>query len=177
MNLLKVVFVFLKGAGPRMPRINLLTGLGILMLVGMPQVSQAAQYWPFGWWPGHWEWTSYKNFNPYLEKGKQTQSQQWGAEDWYVQDWLAQNKDNFTLIDGFYRSDILREQTDDDGVPVVIVGTNFYHLGGFDKRRVLTTLDAVYGITEAKQDAVIILKDWHTKKEIGLFTREGLQLE
>ncbi len=138
--------------------------------------SHAAQPWPFGWWPGHWEWTSYKKFNGYINTAKDTQNQQWGAEDWFVQDWLSQNADQFKLIDGFYKSDVLRKQTDDDGVPVLIVGTNFYHLGGFDQRRVLTTLDAVYGITEGEHP-VIILRDWHTDKEIGLFTKDGLQLE
>lgn len=133
--------------------------------------------WPFGWWPGHWTWTSYKKFNPYLEKGKDTQNQQWGAEDWYVQDWLEQNEDSLKLIDGFYKADILRKQDDDDGVPVLVVGTNFYHLGGFDKRRVLTTLDHVYGITENGDKKMIVLKDWHTKRQIGLFTEDGLQLE
>lgn len=131
----------------------------------------------FDWWPGHWDWVSYKKFNPYLETGKRTQNQQWAGEDWYVQDWLAQNKDAFKLIDGFYKADVLRKQTDEDGVPVLVVGTNFYRLGGFDQRRILTTLDAVYGITESGQHPVIILRDWYTKKEIGLFTKDGLQLE
>ena len=64
-----------------------------------------------------------------------------------------------------------------DGVPVLLVGPQFYHLGGFDKRRVITTLDTVYGITESGEHPVIILKDWHTKREIGLFSKDGLQLE
>jgi hypothetical protein len=139
--------------------------------------AHARQDWPFGWWPGHWKWVTYKNFNPYLEKGKQTQNQQWGAEDWYVQDWVSQYENEFKLIDGFFKSDVLREQTDEDDVPVLIVGPNFYRLGGFDKRRVLTTLDAVYGITERGTHPVILLRDWHTNKEIGLFTKDGLQME
>lgn len=133
--------------------------------------------WMFGWWPGHWEWTSYKKFHPYLENGKETQNQQWAAEDWYVQDWLAQNEDSFKLIDGFFRTDILRKQDEDDGVPVLIVGPQFYRLGGLDKRRVVTTLDTVYGITESGERPMIILKDWHTKREIGTFTKAGLTLE
>lgn len=133
--------------------------------------------WMFGWWPGHWEWTSYKKFHPYLENGKQTQNQQWAAEDWYVQDWLSQYENEFALIDGFFKADILRKQTSDDNVPVLIVGPQFYHLGGLDKRRVLTTLDEVYGITASGEHPAIILKDWHTKREIGIFTKDGLQLE
>lgn len=150
--------------------------MGIFMLLASPVRAEPAP-WVFGWWPGHWEWTHYKKFNPYLEKGKDTQNQQWAAEDWYVQDWLSQNQNNFALIDGFFKADILRKQTSDDDVPVLLVGPQFYHLGGFDKRRVLTTLDTVYGITESGEHPLIILKDWHTKREIGLFTKDGLQLE
>lgn len=159
-----------------MKTFKILICLAIFAGFGAQQAS-AAQFWPFGWWPGHWTWTSYKKFNPYLEKGKETQNQQWGAEDWYVQDWLSQYHDQFVLIDGFFKSDILREQTEDGDTPVLIVGPNFYRLGGFDKRRVLTTLDSVYGITDNTENAVILLKDWHTKKEIGVFTKAGLQLE
>ena len=158
-------------------KINRLICMGLLMVSMAGPAFAQAQPWPFGWWPGHWKWTSYKKFQPYLENGKHTQNQQWAAEDWYVQDWISQNKDGFTLIDGFFRSDILREQTESDNVPVLIVGPNFYRLGGLDKRRVLTTLDSVYGITAGGEHPLIILKDWNTKKEIGLFTKEGLQLE
>lgn len=148
-----------------------------ILAVAMAQPAAAAQFWPFGWWPGHWLWTSHENFNSYLEDGKHTQNQQWANEDWYVQDWTSQYPDQYALIDGFFKSDILREQTEDSDVPVLIVGPNFYRLGGLDKRRVVTTLDSVYGITERNEYAMIVLKDWHTKKEIGVFTKEGLQLE
>lgn len=151
--------------------------LGLTLCMTGVQSAGAAQFWTFGWWPGHWDWVEYKKFQPYLENGKETQNQQWANEDWYVQDWLVQHKDTAELIQGFYNSDILRKQTDEKGVPVLIVGKNFYHLGGFDKRRVITTLDTVYGITENGKTPMIILKDWHTKRQIGLFTAEGLQLE
>lgn len=122
----------------------------------------------------HEKWEDYKKFNPYLETGKETQNQQWSKEDWYVQDWTAQ-KDPQALVDGFFRSDILRKQDTEKGQPVLFVGPNFYRMGGFDKRRVMTTVDAVYGITDKGQH--IVLKDWYTKREIGLFTKEGLQIE
>lgn len=130
-----------------------------------------------GWWPGHWKWAEYKKFNPYLEKGKETQNQQWAREDWYVQDWVSQHKNEFELIDGFFKADILRQQTADGDVPVLIVGPQFYRLSGLDKRRVVTTLDAVYGITDRGSNPVIVLKDWHTEREIGLFDKNGLQIE
>ena len=151
----------------------------LVILAGLTASSpaNAAQFWSFGWWPGHWKWTEYKGFMPYLENGKETQNQQWRSEDWYVQDWMSQYQDQFKLIDGFFRTDILREQTTSGKVPVLIVGPQFYRLGGFDKRRVVTTLDSVYGITASGERPMIVLKDWHTKRQIGLFTKDGLQLE
>lgn len=166
--------------GTKMVKIKQLVMAGVLagsMALGAAQTASAAQTWPFGWWPGHWKWMEYTAKQPYLENGKDTQNQQWAGEDWYVQDWLAQHKDGAELVNGFYKSDILREQTDEKGVPVLIVGANFYHLGGFDKRRVITTVDSLYGITESGKHPMIILRDWYTKKQIGLFTAEGLQLE
>jgi hypothetical protein len=181
MNALRLVLDCKKAKGRLMSyrglKTNLLICLGIFSILAAAPAFANGKGAVFGWWPGHDEWTSYKKFNPYLEKGKDTQNQQWGAEDWYVQDWLSQNEDNIGLIDGFFRTDILREQTSEDDVPVLIVGPQFYRLGGFDKRRVVTTLDTVYGITEKATHPIIVLKDWHTKREIGLFSKDGLQLE
>lgn len=131
----------------------------------------------FGWWPGHWKWVEYKNFNSYLETGKDTQNTQWSREDWYVQDWISQNHDAFAMIDQWFKVDILREQDEADDVPLLVVGPMFYRLSGFDKRRVITTLDAVYGITDNGAHPVILLRDWKTRRQIGLYTKDGLQLE
>ena len=120
------------------------------------------------------KWKEFKGYHPYLENGKETQNTQWSKEDWYVQDWTSQ-KDPQALVEGFFKSDILREQTYERGQRALIVGPNFYRLGGFDKRRVITTVDAHYGITD--NGGIIILKDWKTKREIGVFTAEGLQIE
>lgn len=157
--------------------VNLLICLAVLLGGSATPASAGSTPDLFGWWPGHSEWAEYKKFNPYLEKGKETQNQQWAREDWYVQDWVSQYEDEFKLIDGFFKADILRQQTSDGDVPVLIVGPQFYRLGGLDKRRVVTTLDAVYGITDRGTHPVIVLKDWHTEREIGLFDKNGLQIE
>ncbi len=158
-------------------RVNKLILLALFLILGADKSFAQSKDSPFGWSYDHWKWNSHTKFNGYLEKGKDTQNQQWANEDWYVQDWVAQNKDAMTLVDGFFRTDILRSQDVDDGVPVVLVGPQFYRLGGFDKRRVMTTLDSVYGITESGLNPVIRLKDWFTKRDIGIFTKHGLQLE
>lgn len=158
-------------------KINFLVCLAVLLGAFAVPAMAGSKATMLGWWPGHWEWAEYKKFNPYLEKGKETQNQQWAREDWYVQDWVSQHKNEFELIDGFFKADILRKQTADGDVPVLIVGPQFYRLGGLDKRRVVTTLDAVYGITDRGTHPVIVLKDWYTEREIGLFDKNGLQIE
>lgn len=133
-------------------------------------------------WGGHWKteekWQDYKKGQPYLESGKESQNTQWNhKEEWFVQDWVAQHESGRELIAGFYRSDILREQTAKDGKPVLVVGPQFYRLSGYDKRRVITSVDSVYGITERGASSVILLHDWKTRRQIGVYGKDGLQLE
>jgi len=115
-------------------------------------------------------------YRPYLESTKELQIPQWEDENWYVEDWLSQ-EDGLELVKGFYQADIIRDQTvNKKEVPVLVVGPNFYHLSGLDKRRVTQTIDVVYGITAQKVDGSFFLKDWYTKKYIGTFDENGLRL-
>ncbi len=158
---------------------NILILIAFISAVAVPQAMAGTGGKPSigGWWEGHWTWTKYKNFNGYLENGKDSQNAQWASQDWYVQDWLSQNKDGMALIRGFFNNGILEKQTEEGGVPTLIVGPGFYRLSGYDKRRVITTVDAVYGVTDSGKYPVILLKDWYTDNEIGIYNRGGLQLE
>ncbi len=161
-------------AKPPMKKPILLICTGLLTVLAAAPAQ--ADWWPFGWSSREEEWQDYKKHNPYLETGKDTQNQQWVGEDWYAQDWFSQ-KDPQKLIDGFFQSDIFRKREQNKGATVLVVGPQFYRLGGFDKRRVVTTFDAAYGITSKAANPVIILRDWYTDRDIGLFTKDGLQLE
>jgi hypothetical protein len=116
-------------------------------------------------------------FDPYLEDVRHLQLPQWRFEDWYAQDWLNE-KDGMRLVEGFYRAQILADQkTGKNKMPVLVVGPNFYRLSGLDKRKVVTTVDTVYGITaQDPQTGSFLLQDWHTKRYIGAFDQEGLRL-
>lgn len=117
-----------------------------------------------------------ETFQPYLEDSRHLQVPQWAHEDWYVEDWTVQ-QDGMTLIQGFYAADILRDQTVGHAdLPVLVVGPNFYRLSGFDKRRVVHTVDVTYGLTDRKENAAFMLTDWYTKKPIGMFDKTGLRL-
>ena len=81
------------------------------------------------------------------------------------------------MIKGFYEIDVIRDQTiGKNNLPVLIVGENFYHLSGLDKRRITQTIDTIYGITSQKQFGSFLVKDWYTKQYIGAFDENGLRL-
>lgn len=146
------------------------------MIMISPAMADSYEPLPFLYGHYHSSTPGSTEMQPYLEDGKETQNQQWAAEDWYVQDWVEQSESDMALVDGFFNSDIIRSQKIEKGVPTLVVGSNFYRLGGLDKRRVITTIDAVYGITD-NGGGPIILKDWKTNAQIGLFTQDGLQIE
>lgn len=132
---------------------------------------------PLSWMEGPNVWDETKKFQPYLENAKHPHPTQWADRDWYAEDWIAQRQSGLALVQGYYNANIIRDQDVDDGMPVLIVGPNFYHLSGYDKRRVVHTIDVVYGVTARQQGAAITLKDWHTKRAIGYFDTQGLTLQ
>ena len=131
-----------------------------------------------------WEWSPEQGnympdstHAPYLESGKEVQIPQWSHEDWVAEDWISQYPNPKDLISEFYKADILRDQIIDGDRTVLVVGPNFYHLSGFDKRRVSHVIDIIYGITKTAPEAAFFLKDWKTNKYIGVHDKYGLRLD
>lgn len=143
-----------------------------LMMALPAQAEPKPTIW--GWWPSHWQ---NMDFEPYLENGKDPHNTQWDRKIWKPADWVAQKGSTQDLLKGFYSAEILSDQYVDDDVPVLEVGPNFYHLSGFDKRRVARTVDEVYQITSSKPDGMFMLYDWRTKKAVGIYTAHGLQIQ
>jgi len=115
-------------------------------------------------------------FRPYVENLRHEQIPQWENENWYVEDWTSQ-RDPMVLMNGFYKANIIMDQTKGHShLPVLVVGPNFYHLSGLDKRRVMQTVDTVYGITDQKEYGSFLIKDWHTNRYVGAFDQNGLRL-
>lgn len=134
------------------------------------------------WSDEHEYYTQMKSFQPYLENSRHEQVAQWEHQDWYLEDWFTQEK-GMDMVKGFYKADIFRDQSQPKnrkgqrtGVKKLVVGPSFYRLSGFDKRRVVTVLDATYGVTQSDKNATFILEDWHTKRPIGYYNKEGLRL-
>ena len=130
--------------------------------------------WIWSWWPSHWEGL---DFEPYIDDAKHPHNSEWNASEWQPGDWIVQRPDQLHLVRGFYRADILRDQFEDDDIPVLQVGPGFYRLGGQDQRRVARTVDEIYGITARHKSGIYMLEDWRTKQTIGLYTSHGLQLQ
>ncbi len=122
-----------------------------------------------GWWPAHW---NHQDYQPHYENAKDPHNTQWNDKAWTPDDWAAQRVDRLSIIDDFYRADILRKQYMDDDIPVLEVGPNFYHLSGFDKRRVTQMVDNVFEATD-KEPHMFYVKDPKTDKVIGLYTKNG----
>lgn len=130
-----------------------------------------------------WRWSTpdeaympHAERDPYLEFEKHVQIPQWSHEDWVAEDWISQYNNPKDIVAGFYKADILRDQTFDDERKILVVGPNFYHLSGFDKRRVTHVVDVIYGITKSSEEGAFFLKDWKTSDYIGVHDRYGLRL-
>ncbi len=123
---------------------------------------------------------STRNYTPYLENARHTQHLQYKDKDWYVEDWTSQ-EDGMSLVKKFYKAEIFHDQkhnqkVGEESLPELVVGPNFYHLSGLDKRRAVTLIDTVYGVTDNSENGAFIVSDWYTKKPIGVFDQHGLLL-
>lgn len=138
------------------------------------QAQPKATYW--AWWPSHWENLNFPN--PYLENGTHPHNTQWDDKAWAPSDWAAQRPGGGAeVIRGLYVADIFQRQYMDGKMPVLVVGPNFYHLSGEDKRRVTGLVDEYFQITSSKLNGMFVLQDWRTRRQVGLYTAYGLQIQ
>lgn len=144
------------------------------LIVGSPLAHAGSGNW--SWSKQHDNYMPMRHQSPYLEYEKHLQIPQWDHEQWVAEDWLSQKAHPMDLVDGWYKANIIKEQTFEDDRPVMVVGPNFYHLSGYDKRRVAHTIDVIYGVTAQKETGSFYLIDWKTKHEIGVFDKYGLRL-
>lgn len=64
---------------------------------------------------------------------------------------------------------------DNQNVPYVLVGPNFYHLSGWEKRDVVKALDLALGLT-GNPTGIYRIRDWDTKAIVGEYGPAGLIL-
>ena len=81
------------------------------------------------------------------------------------------------LINQWRKSDILAEHgVDKQGIAFMRVGPNFYHLSGWDKRRVARTIDEAYDFT-GNTPQMFRLRDWCCNTIVGVYKDGELILE
>ena len=157
-----------------MKKTILLSALLLGLCIHTP--AQAEPKYNSWWWPSsHWK---NQDFKPYFEDGTLPQQTQWENEKWQPSDWVEFDGGyGPELIRKWYQTGIIYDQYVDDGTPYLDVGVNFYHLSGFDKKRVMATVDHVYQVTQ-QTPGMFYVKDHLTEKVIGYYTpAAGLILE
>ena len=154
--------------------LSLFLTLAVIMTAFSP-VRAEPKFMGIWWWSDHWK---NQDFKPYYDNGTDPHSGQWTDSQWTPADWIKAVGGNGTkLVDQWMATKILAgSYKDRNGVSTLEIGPNFYHLSGYDKRRVTETLDTIYQVT-AQKPGMYFIKDPATKKIIGTFSREGLNLE
>lgn len=148
----------------------------LILVVGISASARAEPKFFYWSWPiEHFQNLNYTE--RYLEGAKVPHNRQWDGQQWTPQIWIEQKKDAVRLIESFYQTEILLDQKIENKVPVLHIGHNFYQLSGYDQRRVVRSVDEVYEITAPESDRLFILHDPARNKDIGLYTRNGLQLQ
>lgn len=159
-----------------------LTRLVILSLValalpGRAALAESKPCW-FAWWPSHWRAMNWEK--RHFEDAKTPIVSQWASERWTPGDWIAQSGgDGLAMVQGFYNAGIVTDQYTDDDTPVLEVGPAFFHLGGYDKRRIVAAVDQAYRVTGRKSGpkTIRVVED-RTGKTIGYYTASsGLVLQ
>lgn len=126
------------------------------------------------WYGDHW---TNQDFIPYYEDGMLPQNTQWDSSSWTPRKWIGDDGvANVDFINHLQRVGVIQGNGTEHGAPYLNVGPNFYHLSGFDKRRVIASVDAVYHVTD-NQPSMFYLRDPRTKKMIGYYNKDGLFLE
>ena len=130
--------------------------------------------------PWIWSWglTHFDNldFVPYTEHVTQPQHAQWRRAPWTMDEWAPTRAAGQAQLDKFFRAGIFSDFDGNGDVPVLTVGKGFYHLSGYDQRRVVDLLDQQYEVTKSSP-GIFMLEDGTTGKTLGVYTRLGLQLQ
>lgn len=145
----------------------------ILAVYSLP-AQASPKPWVWSWWPSHWD---NQDFKPYLEDPKEPHNSQWDNDLWEPSDWYDDHASPKTTMDKLYGAGIITDQYVDDDVPVLEVGHNFMRLSGQEKRRVAAFVDHVFGITQARENGMFYVYYEVTDKPIGVYTKDGLQLQ
>jgi hypothetical protein len=134
--------------------------------------AQAASFWDYLFTPDVPDTTRY-----YKHRSNEVQMAIHEMDEWTPEVWTQNGGGRKSMMDKLYFNGIITDQYIDDGVPVLEVGQHFMELSSNDKRRVVAYVDSVFGITQSHESGTIILNHWQADEPVGIYTREGLQLQ
>ena len=128
---------------------------------------------------GKWIWgpPNTDPVRPYLEEGKIPHNSQWADDEWEPQMWIEDRGSAKAVIDGFYAAGVVTDQYIDHGMPVLEVGQTFLELSGQEKRRVAAFFDHVFRVTQTHEKGAFHIIFHKHDALVGLFGKEGLQLQ
>ena len=144
----------------------------------------AASLWKFIWGP-----PTHDETRLYINEAKWPHNSQWANDQWSPQDWIdARGGNAMAVVNGFYSAGIINDQYfAGDDVPVLEVGQRFFDLSDLDKQRVSAFIDHVFGVTRSDNGhgafRLVFVEDsyfwglWKEKRDIGLFTAQGVQIQ
>lgn len=131
-------------------------------------------YW--GWWPEHFSKMDWER--RLMQDGTTPHPDQWDGSNWKPADWIAQRGGKGgKMVERFFAIGILEDQSMDDDIPVLEVGTGFFRLGGEDQKRVMALVDTVYGVTTKSPHKMFLIEDGRTGRPLGTYTVSGLTLQ
>ncbi len=115
---------------------------------------------------------------PYLDDSKIPHNTQWERDDWEPEDWIASKGSAKRVVDGLYAGNIITKQYEDgNDTPILEVGQGFMDLSAQDKRRVVMFVDHAFQVTSTAPDGMFYIYHQKSDEPLGLYTKQGLQLQ
>lgn len=112
-----------------------------------------------------------------IEHAKKYESMQFDQSTQWDRPILHSGKEAASRMSRVRDVSILKKHCYDwDKVPMVTVGTNFYHLTGEDMQQVMKDFDTAYNYTDNGR-TYIRVKDGVTKEEVGIYSNGSLHLQ
>lgn len=142
----------------------------VLTSISLSSPASADPKWSsFTGWDVFWKSVNRANmdFSPYLDDPINSHPSYNENRDWQPEHWLSQFDGGAEeFIKKGYKAQIIHKQDTRDGVPVLIVGPNFYRLSAYDQRRYVRTIDYIYGMTSTAPH-VMMVRDWKSDHVVG----------
>ncbi len=147
-------------------------------MAGEDQDTTVKDSGPGRFWHDIWKSPKGTQVRPYLDEAKLPHNSQWAEDDWTPQDWIDMRGGSaLNVMDGFYRANIITDQKFDDDVPLLEVGQGFMRLSAQEQQRVLAFIDDTYRVTAGSEAGVIEICLDHEDDIIGIFDKNGLQIQ